>query len=354
MAGNVTASYVPAASLQMGQPSMQMLAGLAPPPPMPMPGATAMSMHQPVPTGAPVMLQGATYESYAPAVAATYGSYAPAAVRTTTAYAAPLQALVPATTSIPMAVQGTSYGSYAPATAAFPRASQPQNFIPAVTYGVDASAPEDHRVTAASVPAMGTSTAGYRIEAAVPEYRLREETRQDISAGQRVVGERPISREELFSTGNLVEGPEMAPPAPAPRPLTTSYGSAPAMSTPPVGYASRVAQTSSVMPIASASQQPLRTCYGDAASLNVRSAPGQFVSQSDFRHKINQLQEGRGVSHAGRSQGGSYAPAAYEPTATYAAASSAFDRIDQNHDGVISRSEFNQAMGRPGGPVAVI
>lgn len=84
--------------------------------------------------------------------------------------------------------------------------------------------------------------------------------------GERVVGERPISREELASTGNLIEGP------------TT-------------GTRGREAST-------------LHTTYGTT---------GSQLAQS----------------------------------------TSMFDRFDRNHDGVISREEFNQAT-RLGGPVTII
>lgn len=130
-----------------------------------------------------------------------------------------------------------------------------------------------------SVPSAATS-----IGAAVPS---RSPPKLHAPApGERVVGERPISREELASTGNLVEGPAI-----------------------------------NAMSNARVTPAPKAT-YATPAS-------------------------------------GSGMPAFAYPLSSMAAATSLFDRLDRNHDGVTSRSEFYQTRqpyeaGFAGGPIAII
>merc|ERR1711948_13806 len=104
-------------------------------------------------------------------------------------------------------------------------------------------------------------------------------------------------------------GPEMASASQAGRVLPTSYGSDPVPSFPGQtgGLQSRAAGASGISAYGSTAPQPLRTCYGDAASLSAGSAQRGFVSQDAFRHKINELQSGRRFSEPRRTQASLYA-----------------------------------------------
>jgi len=141
-----------------------------------------------------------------------------------------------------------------------------------VSLATTAVAPSAHL---AAMPA-GTSSLALRGPTRAPlQPRL-----DSLGPNERVVGERPISREELASTGNLVEGP-----------ASEAIG---------VGTGRR--------PLAGAS-----------AALH---GPGHLTTTSS-----------------------SYAP-------PLSGSSALFDRLDRNHDGILTRAEFNQGLG--GAPVAII
>lgn len=148
------------------------------------------------------------------------------------------------------------------------------------------------RSVSSAVPTLGPPLRSEALVSRAAPSRL------DLPGGfhDRIVGERPISREELASTGNLIEGP----------PLEAWQQEQ------PITYLAAERPTTYL-----AAERP--TTYLSAAPVARSSAAVVLAA---------------------------------EPV--QAAPSSLFDRLDANHDGIITREEFNQGTHLGAGPVAII
>lgn len=180
--------------------------------------------------------------------------------------------------------------------------------------------------------------------------------------GERVVGERPISREELANSGNLVEAPAVrAPPrereivsqreaytsvrqiasydpAPVMAPATTTAVSTyqvgpPMMASPPVTTYGGPPMMASP-PVTSCAMAPSLTTYAVPSATSYTPAPSI-------------------ATYAAAAPVAAYAasPGTYSATAgSYTTAipvqkqASLFDQLDTNHDGVITRDEMARAV----------
>jgi len=191
------------------------------------------------------------------------------------------------------------------------------------------------------------------------------------ASGDRVLDERPITREELAATGNLVEEAPTFVPSPgeqrfASSPVSVSQPSqhvrqAEVVPVSPAGYiASSVsiepAPASPIIPAhehspkrrQASSHVPAVTVQAPATTYAYAPASPARVSRTVVSYKApgtvtppTPLPINRGTITTG------------EPIAR-----SLFDQIDRNHDGVITRAEFREAMrmhraGRSVSPVAI-
>jgi len=151
-----------------------------------------------------------------------------------------------------------------------------------------------------------------------------------------VMNERHISSEELASSGNLIEGPSLPP-------IGDRVGAVNQMS-------SRIsAPTAITAPAARAvAYEPLTTMYGELP----QAAPARVAAPSTIYGELPQAAPARvaapSVTHVSsvvqNSPGVHIVQAAPAVSTVPAVSRALFDSIDKNHDGVISRAEFNQAM----------
>jgi len=136
-----------------------------------------------------------------------------------------------------------------------------------------------------------------------------------MGPNERVVGERPISREELASTGNLVEGPSFE---------GAGFGGGGGGMRPIDG-------------------RPLYSSASISGGVGGGSGPG-------YGNGPGYGSSGPGYG-SGSPYGGSYRSQRDPMLPSFSGAGSAFDRFDRNHDGIITREEYAQGMGAA--PVAI-
>jgi len=205
-----------------------------------------------------------------------------------------------------------------------------------------------------------------------------------LKAGEHVVGERPISREELASSGNLIEGPSNsvglrtsygATSTAYAAPAVTSYAGTSALAAPSVIGAG----SSLVVPegavyggqVAPAPAQYVGYSGGEILGLgaSVTTAPATYVGSGTIAPAPAVMAGsvapapaqymgyvGGDIITAAPAIVGSVAPAppqylgyagadiTYSPPAV---GGGLFNMIDRNHDGVITRSELNAAFAAP-------
>jgi len=139
----------------------------------------------------------------------------------------------------------------------------------------------------------------------------------------RVMSERHITREELESSGNLLEGPSLPPIGDRVEAVHQVRSRIPA----PAAITAPAATTVAYEPL----YEPLNTVYGEPP----RAAMARVAAPS-VTHVSSAMQNSPRVHTVQVAPAVSTVPAV---TTT-----AVFDSIDRNHDGVISRAEFNQAM----------
>merc|ERR1719265_3116484 len=182
--------------------------------------------------------------------------------------------------------------------------------------------------------------------------------RRPVTSGERVIGERPVSREELAESGNLLQGPaqelpyreersmlmrssecvERAMPIRQALPMsTTRLETVQAYTVPPV--VERV-QTYAAPAVMSA---PIVTAPAIQTAQVVQTAP---VIQAVQASPVVQTYAAAPATTYAAPLATTYAAAPQTSGTLYTsaprcAAASIFDLLDRNHDGVIDRAEFN-------------
>merc|ERR1719265_2251427 len=187
--------------------------------------------------------------------------------------------------------------------------------------------------------------------------------RRPVTSGERVIGERPVSREELAESGNLLQGPaqelpyreersmlmrssecvERAMPIRQALPMsTTRLETVQAYTVPPV--VERV-QTYAAPAVMSA---PIVTAPAIQTAQVVQTAPVMQAVQAS--PVVQTYAAAPATTYAATTYAAplatTYAAAPQTSGTLYTsaprcAAASIFDLLDRNHDGVIDRAEFN-------------
>jgi len=197
---------------------------------------------------------------------------------------------------------------------------------------------------------------------------VREVPVEKPSMDGRLVGERPIGREELYSSGNLIEAPAVRAPAlreemryervvqpqpvvttvmPEPTPVRT-YAAAPVpvrTASPARTYAA--AAPSYAAPAATYAAPEVAT-YAAPAPTYTAQAPQAVVPGTIYAAPTELVEVVQpGYSYAGAISGTTMAgaPMTYAVPPAPVAMGGAFAQVDRNHDGVIDRAEFNAAFG---------
>lgn len=182
--------------------------------------------------------------------------------------------------------------------------------------GATAGCLASSRVISGGVASVGVASTGITSTAITSSVGVPANKRM---FDHRVMSERHITREELESSGNLLEGPSLPPIGDSVEAVHQVRSRIPA----PAAITAPAATT--------VAYEPLNTVYGEPP----RAAMARVAAPS-VTHVSSAVQNSPRVHRVQVAPAVSTVPAA--------TTSAVFDSIDRNHDGVISRAEFNQAM----------